>query len=1036
MPDLGDLTDFIFETSEDDSTSESSLADLDWLYPENAEYAQQQVLPEQNLDMVSDLANLWGPVTNEASFKLNPTNQLPTAPNTPFWSERAAEGPTDEMRVSHVETFLRGHLQSGTEVKTALALLPRKFDKQTLRMASNSIHGIVKESGLIGEVYVDSKLFPKCASGEGQVQVRRQNLAAPFVISKEACGGCKWAQEGKCSQFDKRLVGDIAQIEYTQPLWEAYKARAEALGKDMSHVKDMASFRDRVKAANLAPFKTRTSLDSKPLLPNAMDKVTSEEAMVELKSAEVIREVIESSRHEDLRQNVLLRMTHESHDQSLLGQVKSSENLQHLLAHRYLLGSLYYDPTIFKSEKDRNLYASTHPHVLAIEGSCQEDVQVNLGREDVISQMVHRCMVQHNGQEFAQAAAMKLAKKLSKLTPKDLHTFAQKVYSSPVPEKVRRYASISPVIYDPTQGILQNDAYKRLQSVQVVREILEDPRVRLEKKAFSMKLLLGQRSTSLRQKIASKGYNDILAHWNLQGKAYFLTDGFTTKEVQELRSKSSRLHALPLVSSKNLNTYMKTASFQEDITERYVGLETSGGRSVTASVAAKIASSLQGDSLLEFANAVYAYKVKNEPTVYDAGTQKLSENLDVVQGGQGFQQDLEIREKYEITAQDIAQFKERSTRENVSERVARDLEYYAGLPQGKKLVGLMVSRFSPETVASVYFPSYKASQSVSSNHTASMLSANIYAELTSPEFKPSNQPSVLMPEFFLTKIGRWLRDEIASGVTGAALSKKIKMSLEPDQVVKNGHIILALRQEEGLFGKAYLMADAYGNCNIGTKGNKASVTQVLAGTKCTDCVYNREASCLLYARPLVNELEYDQDTFEASVNMRLTKGELSAKDASILRELDMSAKELTRTAHTHVPREEVRIADAPFTAHYGDVIHQGGQEKKLIEMLQQAHVLTKEGSTKVELLSTLVDNFGQALVKKGSLHIQQVFERTSFDVNKHVKASHIAAPTGLEHMVDYGLSPGQISESLLNVSIPDKKDEESLDINFLGYVPK
>lgn len=1036
MADLGDLTDFILEGGEREERT-STLSDLEWLYPDMDEYRKTQVLPKQNLDSIPELEEQWRYLDDSDRYRLSPENRRPSRPNTPFWSERPSNDLDDIERIAIVEQFLRSHLQDGVVASTALKLVKKHFDRDTLKLATPTIKEALSERGLLGSVYIDATLFPKCASGQGQQQVLKKNRAASFVLAKDACHGCRWAQDNHCARFEKRLVFDVEDIAYTPEMWQKYKQKALSEGKDLSSITSSMTNKEKVRTANLSGYSTHDSLDSKPVQKDFGADVTPEEAEAGLRAAEVQREVVANYRLDQKLRRYAMRMMHEEHGPELRDAILTDPDLETLKPDLYLMGHLYANLAYFDSREAANLYVQSHPHVIPFgspEGSRIASEPFSLHRTDVVSQIIHRYALQRYGYDYDQDLMLKLARRLYTMEDFDLRKFARSVYNKPIPEAIRKYDVVSPVIYDPAKGITSREAHQKLREFDLQRIVVEDQNLARKKKAFLKLMALGHRSEELKERIATEGFNDLLLHWNLHGKEYLLTDMFSPKEVTALVRRRACLKHMPHVSIEDISSHMKTASFKSRILNRYASLESQEGRQVTASFRNRFAS-LEGEHLLEFANAVFGQDLRSDTLMYQSN-QKTQANLDVEAGSRFFSEDLYVRSEtpYEPTVQDISDFKSRlmATEQEV---VSKSLAYLSKKEGGRKLVGLMAARFTPEVVANVYFPNTKASSGLKNASMRKAQEEEILRTVLDPEFKPMEVESTVMPQFFETQVGRWLRDEISQGSGGEDLSSKLAANLSHDQLVTFAPMILSLREEEGLLGRSYVRADSYRDCKEGKKATSTSVSHVVQASKCSGCIYNRSGKCMLYAKPLTDAPRYDDDTLRKALAHRMTKGQLTKEDAEFILDLSLSARELTRKAHTMRSQRRTHMAKGDYHGHFGSALEQGQAEKKVVSMLKRARtlLLNNQASSKSDMLSTLTEEFGTSVVKMGSVYLDQVYERTTFNMEDHVDAVNINATTGYQQMSEMELTSTQVINPYADLDLEDKKDEAPVDISFGGF---
>lgn len=442
MSDLGDLTKLLSDESK-------TLSDLDWIDVDEESYRELERLPKQNLDAIPDLEEQWGLLSEEDRYRLSPENREPSQPNTPFWSEREVTNDlTDQRKSEIVEKFFRRHLQAGVGAKEAVALLRQHFDRNTLQAAQGRVKEAMSERGLLGTVYVDASLFPECDQGEGQQSVERHNKDAKFVLAKSKCADCVWASDGKCSRFQKELVMDV---QYEDGLWDFYRAKAEALGKDLSEVSPNLPPKERIRQASLAPLKKSTSpLDSKPVQKDAASTISHEEAVSKLESTRIRQEVVENVYRTEKVRRVAAKMIQGNHGPEIRDALNADADLAPLKKHLHLLGNLYADLSYFETEKAASealqgrddLFIFGHPSDATGGTKLANMGTFNLDDPRVIDRVVHRyALVQYGpGYEDEKGGVVaRLAQRLASFDKGRLRKFAQNVYAQPLPDSVRGY---------------------------------------------------------------------------------------------------------------------------------------------------------------------------------------------------------------------------------------------------------------------------------------------------------------------------------------------------------------------------------------------------------------------------------------------------------------------------------------------------------------------------------------------------------------------------------------------------------------------
>lgn len=252
MADL-DLTEFF---------KEGSLANLDWLSVDEEEYRKLDNLPLQNLDVLPDLETLWSHDESGTVPHIIPnTGTVPT----PGITDPRTMGDMSEVHgvlrsndsgimklPGAIVKVARLSLMQSTDLSQLRAALTSRFDMDTLRQYRDVIASVLAERGLLGKLYIDSKDFAGCATGQANEFVTRNAASAKYILRKEACGDCTHCKSTTagtpvCGQFKKELTVDIP---YTDNLASKIETEQKNLGKEV--LASTAAPRERIKLAYLA----------------------------------------------------------------------------------------------------------------------------------------------------------------------------------------------------------------------------------------------------------------------------------------------------------------------------------------------------------------------------------------------------------------------------------------------------------------------------------------------------------------------------------------------------------------------------------------------------------------------------------------------------------------------------------------------------------------------------------------------------------------------------------------------------------------
>jgi len=194
---IGDITEVM---------SSQGISDLSWLDVNEEDYRALEALPKQNLDMIPELQSAlsWDgkdPRVPEIS---------PMRPHT-IVNRNPLDRPEATLRSnSSVTNRLAAYVMAGLPDPVIALRMRSEFSPEQLSASHAEASEVLSEKGLLGNVYVDARHFPRCAQeGPHRDFVAKSAKRALFVLAKEACGGCVCNKSGSCSSFKKRLTSEI-----------------------------------------------------------------------------------------------------------------------------------------------------------------------------------------------------------------------------------------------------------------------------------------------------------------------------------------------------------------------------------------------------------------------------------------------------------------------------------------------------------------------------------------------------------------------------------------------------------------------------------------------------------------------------------------------------------------------------------------------------------------------------------------------------------------------------------------------------------
>ena len=230
--------------------TESALADLDWLDPEQPQDPSR--LPERR-ELIPELVQAWG------------VNRR-----------------TDGVTVAHQKDLARAQYEVSLETTTATKQVhARTMEKVLTKAMRRSIEGlhidrIVREAcesvgesfprivphlrmvqadhGLVGNVFIRAAAYPGWGSGKGKKHAKAHAAKARYiVVSPEDMKQASWIQEGRCTYTGKVAV---TEVPWKKAL-RHYGPRLEATGRKVASGDPREALRTAF--LSVAPKKVRES---------------------------------------------------------------------------------------------------------------------------------------------------------------------------------------------------------------------------------------------------------------------------------------------------------------------------------------------------------------------------------------------------------------------------------------------------------------------------------------------------------------------------------------------------------------------------------------------------------------------------------------------------------------------------------------------------------------------------------------------------------------------------------------------------------
>lgn len=194
---LGDITKIL---------SNQGISDLSWLSVNEEEYRAFEALPKQNLDIVPELQKAL-------AMEDEVPHVIPLRPHTVV-----NRNPSDILPVSAVDLTvpIRNRVAKLVMAGVPLTDLPKRlqleFAHGDIVLAREAIQEVLSERGVLGNVYVDAKHFPRAAFDKKERKLALDlSKDALFVVSGcQGSGNCNCHQSGVCSTFGgKQVVSEV-----------------------------------------------------------------------------------------------------------------------------------------------------------------------------------------------------------------------------------------------------------------------------------------------------------------------------------------------------------------------------------------------------------------------------------------------------------------------------------------------------------------------------------------------------------------------------------------------------------------------------------------------------------------------------------------------------------------------------------------------------------------------------------------------------------------------------------------------------------
>lgn len=927
---------------------------LKWLEVDGVDYREnEEVLPKQNLQTIPDLEAAWSFVGELSPYNLSADN---VDRATPFWEDITPIKVSDVEMQETLLTYLRQNLSKGLNEEMIRAQMEQSFSADVLAKNSNKIASVFKaEAGLLGVVYTDARLFPRCASGVGKKEVR---ASVPYVLAKSACSSCTQNQNGQCATFGKDLT---FEPEYDEDLWDQIAPSQFISLEDKFATLQKIPVKKRIQAASKLvqkrPTFVRSEIDSKPLMPK-LGKMSAEEEKKALLSAQGTRTILRDIQADRKREVLASYMMSQGTDEKVKILIASDKDLAPLKPHMHVLGSLYLDMSFFKTWEDARNWTSKNASIVekipflvgtpygesgaSIRNASRDQMQWD--SKDVQGSIVARYrLASGSGVKVSKLNA--LSKSLASMTPAQVRKVAQGLYAKPISEKAKKYSNLGMMTYHVKTGMTLGQAKKHL-SLQTTKSYSTDGgKAQAQRIQVAKVLATGNYEGRVLEVIASHPHLAPLKdHVYGHGMYYLDRNLFASDaDLKSFLKKHSSKASLPVVQGGN----------PYDVPEvRSLVL-----RSMQAS-GAKVAT-LEGVDSTSVRKLAYASARRGAAVAeYDATAQK--------------------RKEVKVTAAEASEALGR-----LRASVPKNATFDAAAHKGEGWV----------------------------KHTAALSRGSEKDQLRYLlAHKVSVKDSTILPD---SKVYAYhsVRKMAKAWAKGNPMRQHLA-TLRPVDILSHAPIIAAFRNEEGLYGRAYMVADVFEDCKEGARLARPTVNQIVRASKCSECVYRKESSCSLYQADLVDTPSYTKQEAMKHVGMALKEGRISkASFQSLLTDLTSGRKterDVIRRANLANAPEQSKEAFSgeENVSYFGSGSARNAFQADPDRVISAATVMIDKGFLRSEVVSRLQASFDprdvKAAIKQG---LPALLKKAS--TTPDLLGSMSASSNGLDQMQDMDMESVQ-----------------------------
>lgn len=213
----------------------------------------------------------------------------------------------------------------------------------------------------------------------------------------------------------------------------------------------------------------------------------------------------------------------------------------------------------------------------------------------------------------------------------------------------------------------------------------------------------------------------------------------------------------------------------------------------------------------------------------------------------------------------------------------------------------------------------------------------------------------------------FLRREMVKGLSEAELKRGLKLSFSREVLTKTVSQWGRLLKEAGLYGVVYSTQGSFDDCRVGADffaKHNPSVRAIVAGDKCSGCIYSKVSTCMMYGKKLVKNASelYTAETVDQVLQEHRTAGRLQPWSGRTAGAWGEEPREALQAIHKATTQREQAPATASgrldnMVAFYGGTAEHVGNSQTTREIIKQAGQFMNEGLYGRDLLTVLKGRF-------------------------------------------------------------------------------